>query len=109
VWSVSFVRTPVSGRDDERNREVAQQRENPRRPNYRARIGPATSGLFTLLVNALTHAGAMTACGIQALMLLRQASTAAHYIARVPQFIENVLLKNYRLWRGIQDALISSA
>jgi hypothetical protein len=52
---------------------------------------------------------AMTACGIQALMLLRQASTAAHYIARVPQFIENVLLKNYRLWRGIQDALISSA
>jgi hypothetical protein len=52
---------------------------------------------------------AMVACGIQALMLLRQANTAARYIARVPQFIENVLLKNYRLWRGIQDALISSA
>jgi hypothetical protein len=42
-------------------------------------------------------------------ILCTQASTAAHYIARVPQFIENVLLKNYRLWRGIQDALISSA
>jgi hypothetical protein len=52
---------------------------------------------------------AMVACGIQALMLLRQANTAARYIARVPQFIEKVLLKNYRLWRGIQDALISSA
>jgi hypothetical protein len=107
--AVFSVRTPVSVRDDERNREVAQERENPRRPNYRAHIGPATSGLFTPLVNALTHAGAMTACGIQALMLRRQASTAAHFIPRVPQFIENVLLKNYRLWRGIQDALISSA
>ena len=52
---------------------------------------------------------AMITCGIQALMLLRQVGAAARYIARVPQFIETVLLKNYRLWRGIQDALISSA
>jgi hypothetical protein len=52
---------------------------------------------------------ATMACGIQALMLIRQATTAARYIARVPQFVENVLLKNYRLWRGVQDALISGA
>jgi hypothetical protein len=30
---------------------------------------------------------------------------AARYIARVAQFFENVMLKNYRLWRGIADAL----
>lgn len=48
---------------------------------------------------------AMITCGIQALMLITRASMAARYIARVPQFIENVMLKNYRLWRGIADAL----
>jgi Transposase DDE domain len=52
---------------------------------------------------------AMITCGLQALMLLRQVRASSRYIARVPQFIEHVLLKNYRLWRGIQDALISSA
>jgi len=48
---------------------------------------------------------AMIAYGTQALMLITRARIAARYIARVPQFIENVLLKNYRLWRGIADAL----
>jgi hypothetical protein len=48
---------------------------------------------------------AMITCGVQALMLITRASMAARYIARVPQFIDNVLLKNYRLWRGIADAL----
>jgi hypothetical protein len=52
---------------------------------------------------------AMITCGLQALMLLQQVRASSRYIARVPQFIEHVLLKNYRLWRGIQDALISSA
>jgi hypothetical protein len=49
------------------------------------------------------------AVGIQALLLIRRARTAARYIARVPQFFDNVLLNNYRLWEGIQDALRSSA
>ena len=48
---------------------------------------------------------AMVTCGIEALMLITRASTAARYIARIPQFIENVMLKNYRLWRGIAHAL----
>lgn len=59
-------------------------------------------------IKRLTFIAAMTV-GIQALMLLTRARTAAHYIARVPQFFENVLLKNYRLWEGIQDALRSGA
>jgi hypothetical protein len=52
---------------------------------------------------------AMMTCGVQALMLLTRASTAARYIARVPQFFQNVLLKNYRLWEGIADALLKEA
>jgi hypothetical protein len=32
----------------------------------------------------------------------------SRYIARVPQFFETVMLKNYRLWRGIADALLKS-
>lgn len=52
---------------------------------------------------------AMMACGVQALMLLTRARTATRYIARVPQFFDNVLLKNYRLWKGIADALLDGA
>jgi hypothetical protein len=52
---------------------------------------------------------AMMTCGVQALMLLTRAREAARYIARVPQFFEEVLLKNYRLWRGIADALLKGA
>jgi hypothetical protein len=52
---------------------------------------------------------AMMTCGVQAMMLLTRARTAARYIARVAQFFDNVLLKNYRLWEGIADALLSGA
>jgi hypothetical protein len=52
---------------------------------------------------------AMMTCGIQALLLLTRTRDAARYIARVPQFFENVMLKNYRLWRGIADALLKGA
>jgi hypothetical protein len=52
---------------------------------------------------------AMMTCGVQAMMLLTRARTAARYITRVAQFFDNVLLKNYRLWEGIADALLSSA
>ena len=51
----------------------------------------------------------MMTCGVQALMLLTRARAAARYIARIAQFFDNVLLKNYRLWEGIQDALRSGA
>src|SRR5271156_5217192 len=36
---------------------------------------------------------AMITCGLQALMLLQQVRASSRYIARVPQFIEHVLLK----------------
>jgi hypothetical protein len=49
---------------------------------------------------------AMMTCGVQALLLLTRTRDAARYIARVPQFFETVMLKNYRLWRGIADALL---
>jgi hypothetical protein len=49
---------------------------------------------------------AMMTCGMQALLLITRARDAARYVARVPQFFEDVMLKNYRLWRGIADALI---
>jgi hypothetical protein len=52
---------------------------------------------------------AMMACGVQSLMLFTRGRTAARYIARVAQFFENVLLKNYRLWEGIADALLNGA
>ena len=52
---------------------------------------------------------AMMTCGVQALMLVSRTRTAARYIARVAQFFDNVLLKNYRLWEGIADALLSGA
>lgn len=50
---------------------------------------------------------AMMTCGIQAMLLLTRPSVAGRYIARVRHFVENVMLRNYRLWRGIADALIS--
>jgi hypothetical protein len=59
-------------------------------------------------IQRLTHLAMMT-CGVQALMLLTRARAAARYIARIAQFFDNVLLKNYRLWEGIQDALRSGA
>jgi len=52
---------------------------------------------------------AMMTCGVQALMLITRARTATRYIARIPQFFDNVLLKNYRLWEGIADALLNGA
>ena len=52
---------------------------------------------------------AMMTCGVQALMLFTRGRTAVRYIARVAQFFETVLLKNYRLWEGIADALLSGA
>jgi Transposase DDE domain len=52
---------------------------------------------------------AMITWGIQALMLIKRTRDAVRYIARVPQFFEDVLLKNYRLWRGIADALLTGA
>jgi hypothetical protein len=59
-------------------------------------------------IQRLTFLAMMTS-GVQALMLLTRGRTAARYIARVAQFFENVLLKNYRLWEGIADALLSGA
>lgn len=50
---------------------------------------------------------AMVTCGHQALLLLTRPAIAARYIARVKQFIENVLLKHYRLWYGVADALLA--
>lgn len=52
---------------------------------------------------------AMMTCGVQALLLLTRPATAARYIARVKQFIEHVLLRHYRLWRGIADAILREA
>jgi hypothetical protein len=59
-------------------------------------------------IKRLTHLAMMT-CGVQALMLFTRGRTAARYIARVAQFFDNVLLRNYRLWEGIADALLSGA
>ncbi len=52
---------------------------------------------------------AMMTCGVQALMLLTRKTEAARYIARLPQFFQDVMLQNYRLWRGIADALLQGA
>jgi len=51
----------------------------------------------------------MLAYGIQALWLLTRPAMAKRLIARVKQFIENVLFKNYRLWAGVKDALLKGA
>jgi hypothetical protein len=55
-------------------------------------------------IKRLTFLATMTT-GIQCLLLLTRPSVAARYIARVKQFIKHVMLVNYRLWRGIADAL----
>jgi len=52
---------------------------------------------------------AMLTCGVQALLLLTRPATAARYITRVKQFIDHVLLRHYRLWRGITAALLTGA
>lgn len=52
---------------------------------------------------------AMLAYGIQALLMLTRPSIAKRYIARVKQFIEDVLFLHYRLWRGIVDAILAEA
>lgn len=57
-------------------------------------------------IRRLTFLATMS-CGIQALLLLTRPATAERYIARVKQFIEHVLLRHYRLWRGIADALLA--
>jgi hypothetical protein len=36
----------------------------------------------------------MMTCGMQALLLITRARDAARYVARVPQFFEDVMLKN---------------
>jgi hypothetical protein len=51
----------------------------------------------------------MIACGLQALLLLTRPSVAQRFIARVKVFIADVLFRQYRLWAGIQDALLSGA
>ncbi len=51
----------------------------------------------------------MLAYGIQAYWLLTRPSTAKLLIARVKQFIEVVLFKNYRLWARVKDALAKGA
>jgi hypothetical protein len=55
-------------------------------------------------IRRLTFLASMTVA-IQALWLLTRPATAERYIARVKQFIEHVLFRHYRLWRGVQDAL----
>ena len=52
---------------------------------------------------------AMMTCAVQALLLLTRPAIAERYIARVKQFIELVMLRYYRLWRGIADALLVGA
>ena len=49
----------------------------------------------------------MLAYGIQALWLLKSPAMAKRLIARVKVFIEDVPFKNYRLWNGVKDALLS--
>lgn len=52
---------------------------------------------------------AMMTVGVQALMLVTRPRMAACYMRRVKQFIKHVMLQNYRLWRGIADALLAGA
>ena len=51
----------------------------------------------------------MLAYGIQAHWLLTRPAMARRLIARVKQFIENVLFENYRLWASVKDALVKGA
>jgi len=48
----------------------------------------------------------MLAYGIQALWLLTRPAAAKRLIARVKVFIDHVLFQHYRLWDGVQDALL---
>jgi hypothetical protein len=51
----------------------------------------------------------LLAYGIQAYCLLARPTMAKQLIARVKQFIAVVLFENYRLWAGVQDALLKGA
>jgi hypothetical protein len=51
----------------------------------------------------------MLAYGIQALWLLTSPATAKRLISRVKVFIEHVPFEHYRLWDGVNDALLSGA
>jgi hypothetical protein len=51
----------------------------------------------------------MMAYGIQAYWLLTRPAMAKRFIDRVKQFIEKVLFRHYRLWAGVQDALVKGA
>lgn len=51
----------------------------------------------------------MLAYGIQALWLLTRPAMAKRLIARVKVFIDDVPFKAYRLWDGVQDALLKGA
>jgi hypothetical protein len=59
-------------------------------------------------IRRLTFLATMT-CGVQALLLITRPRAAARYISRVKQFFEVVMLQNYRLWKGICDALLAGA
>lgn len=51
----------------------------------------------------------MLAYGVQALWLLTRPAMANRLIRRVKVFIENVAFQYYRLWDGVQDALLKGA
>jgi len=51
----------------------------------------------------------MLAYGIQALWLLTRPATAKRLIARAKVFIKHVLFLHYRLWDGVNDALLAGA
>jgi hypothetical protein len=51
----------------------------------------------------------MLAYGIQALWLLTRPAAAKRLIARTKVFIEHVLFLHYRLWDGVNDALLAGA
>jgi hypothetical protein len=59
-------------------------------------------------IRRLTFLASMTT-GIQALWLLVRPKLAERYVARVKQFIENVMFPYYRLWRGVEDALAAGS
>jgi hypothetical protein len=51
----------------------------------------------------------MIACGLQAWLLLTRPSLARRIIESVKVFIPSVPFLQYRLWRGIRDALLAEA
>jgi hypothetical protein len=59
-------------------------------------------------IRRLTFLASMTAA-VQALWLIVRPKIAERYIARVKQFIEHVLFRYYRLWRGVEDALCAGS